>query len=368
MHLLRELQDTHPHDFRNYLRMSEEYFLYIVSKVKPYIARKDTVMRPAVPVEERVAVTLRFLATGRSLTDIQYSSAISRSLLSSLIPETCVAIINSLRDYMPYPGNSQDWAKIGDDFNHIWQFPNCGGAIDGKHIRITQPHNSGSFFYNYKGYYSLILMALVNAHYEFITVDVGINGRVSDGGVFERTVFGQRLKNNQIPFPSNIENINNLNFVILADEAFPLHKNMLNPYPLANLNQTRRIFNYRLSRARLVVENAFGIMASRFRIFYSPINMKLSSIDSVVLACCILHNFLRKKDATSYMPSGYADADVTNSGDITLGTWRDDAVNLASLSVPSHFGRRRLEAMENRDLYCTYFNTTGAVNWQADRI
>ncbi|XP_077148278.1 uncharacterized protein LOC143808983 [Ranitomeya variabilis] len=176
MRLIRELRENNPHDFRNYLRMSEASFKILLAAITPLIRRQDTVLRAAISVEERLAVTLRFLATGGSLQDLHYSSAISRPLLSVLIPETCEAIVHGLRHYMEFPRTPDEWRKIAIGFEQQWQFPNCGGALDGKHVRITQPPNTGSFFFNYKGYFSVILMALVNANYEFINVDVGMNG------------------------------------------------------------------------------------------------------------------------------------------------------------------------------------------------
>lgn len=70
---------------------------------------------------------------------------------------------------------------------------NAEDAIDGKHIHIVQPPNSGAQYYNYKGYYSIVLMAIVNSNYEFIYVNVGKYGRLSDGGIIECTEFYRRL-------------------------------------------------------------------------------------------------------------------------------------------------------------------------------
>ncbi|XP_069582421.1 uncharacterized protein [Ranitomeya imitator] len=363
MGLIRELRDNNPQDFRNYLRMSEESFKIILSAVTPLIQRCDTPMRAAVPVEERLAVTLRFLATGRSLQDLQFSAAVSRPFLSVVIPETCEAIVQSLRHYMEFPKTADDWKRIGSDFDELWQFPNCGGALDGKHVRITQPANSGSFFFNYKGYFSVILMALVNANYEFVDVDVGMNGRVSDGGVFEHTSFGESLRNNELLLPLNEDTKANLNFVFIADEAFPLHPHLLKPFAQRTLTPERRIFNYRLSRARRVVENAFGIMANRFRVFHTAINLKLPSIDIVVLACCVLHNFLRRHDTNSYSPPSFIDAVDARTGDIVPGEWRTQPENFTALQALGS-GRQADDARDCREKYCQYFNGSGAVPWQ----
>lgn len=161
-----------------------------------------------------------------------------------------------------FPTAKDEWKKIGKGFEDRWQFVNCGGAIDGKHIRIVPPPNSGAYFYNYKNYYSIVLMALVNWNYEFIFIDVGKNGRISDGGIIEYTHFYERLNSKQLHLPENNENVNNLNFVFLGDEAFALKENLLKPYPQQDLDHDKRIFNYRLSRGRNVVENTFGILTS----------------------------------------------------------------------------------------------------------
>ncbi|XP_046684552.1 putative nuclease HARBI1 [Homalodisca vitripennis] len=85
--------------------------------------------------------------------------------------------------------------NIAVDFKKYWQVENCVGAIDGKHIAIRQPPKSGSYYYNYKGFHSIVLFAVVNANYEFIYVNCGTNGRVSDGGVLMETDFGELLEN-----------------------------------------------------------------------------------------------------------------------------------------------------------------------------
>lgn len=75
--------------------------------------------------------------------------------------------------YLQYSQEESQWIKIAKEFNAIWNFPNCIGAIDGRHCRIQAPPNSGSAFHNYKSFFSLILMAIIDARYRFIWVDIG---------------------------------------------------------------------------------------------------------------------------------------------------------------------------------------------------
>lgn len=99
--ILHELQSSEEHDFRNYLRMSVSTFYLLLSKVEPYIVKKDTVMRNSITAEARLEATLRFLASGSTYSELQYSTRISKQSLSRIIPETCRAIYEVLKaDYL----------------------------------------------------------------------------------------------------------------------------------------------------------------------------------------------------------------------------------------------------------------------------
>ena len=151
-------------------------------------------MRSPISAGERLSVTLRFLATGESFTSLQYQFRISASTLSLIIPEVCDAIFKVLQDdYMRCPTTSDEWLRIAKIFKDRWQLPHCLGAVDGKHIQILHPPHSGSEFFNYKGFYSIVLMAIVDADYKFIFADVGCQGRISDGGVLRNTDFWKAL-------------------------------------------------------------------------------------------------------------------------------------------------------------------------------
>ena len=165
-----------------------------------------------------------------------------------------------------------EWKAVADEFEECWNFPNCIGAIDGKHIVMKRPINSGLYYFNYKGTFSVILLAFVNADYKFIFIDVGCNGRISDGGVFRNSPLSKVLSENTLDIPNtrNVEPGRELPYVIVADDAFPLKNHIMKPYALRNLTIHQRIFNYHLCRARRIMENAFGILASRFRAFLTP--------------------------------------------------------------------------------------------------
>ncbi|VEN43487.1 unnamed protein product, partial [Callosobruchus maculatus] len=152
-----------------------------------------------------------------------------------------------------FPRTEEEWKTIAQTYEQKWNFPHCLGAVDGKHINIVPPPNSGSFYWNYKGRHSIVLMAIVNANYEFIMCGCGTNGRVSDGGVIENTLFYDKLMDGTLQLPSSCKTDDSnepLSYVFIGDEAFALRDNFLKPFSQKELNRERRIFNYRLSRAR----------------------------------------------------------------------------------------------------------------------
>ena len=198
---------------------------------------------------------------------LQYTFRVAVNTICTFVPEVCEAIIEAYcEEAMPFPRTQAQWKRIASDYERKWNSPHTIGAIDGKHIAIRCPNKGGSRFYNYKGFHSVVLMAVVDANYRFIYVDVGQEGRVSDGGVFRNTPLRRGLERNclSIPPPEPItEDGSPLPYFLVGDEAFPLKTWLMKPYPRRGLSHDERIYNYRLCRARRLVEKAFGIMVNR---------------------------------------------------------------------------------------------------------
>ena len=193
--------------------------------------------------------------------------------------------------------------QIAEKFEQIWQFPHCLGALDGKHIVIQSPINTGSDFFNYKGSFSIVLMALVDADYNFLYVDVGSRGRISDGGVWGSCSLRKSIDDGVLDIPQDEilpGRENPAPFYFVADDAFPLTRKIMKPYPGFHAKGSqKRGFNYRLSRARRVVENAFGILASVFRVLRKPMLLQPGTAKEVVMTTVCLHKFRRLQTAAS---------------------------------------------------------------------
>ncbi|XP_061717342.1 putative nuclease HARBI1 [Cydia pomonella] len=368
--LLKEIRIT-PKDYRNYLRMDEETYLLLLDLVTPRIMKQDTVMRSAISPHERLTATLRFLATGRSYEDLKFSTIISPQSLSSIIPETCEAIYSVLhKDYLKFPRSQEEWKRIAALFEQRWNFPHLLGAMDGKHVTINPPRGSGSTYFNYKKKHSMVLMAIVDAQYQFILCDFGTNGRISDGGVLQNTTFFQKLQENDLNIPAEeivTNSSKSLPYVFVADDAFPLRTDMMKPFRQAELDtREKKIYNYRVSRARRIVENCFGILATRFRIFHTDINVHPSRIESIVMACCALHNFLIKMLPNSYISPECFDREQTDIGHVTPG-YDTNHSTMEPLQQRNIGNTARTPKMIRQE-FMNYFNNEGQVPWQNNFI
>ena len=171
---------------------------------------------------------------------------------------------------LPSPSTPEEWKEVAKGFQKRWNFPNTIGAIDGKHIAIRCPPNSGSIYHNYKGFFSIVLLAVVDADYKFIYVDVGRNGSCSDAEIFLHSNLRDALEEDFAGLPKADplpRDDTPVPYALVGDDAFPLRSWLMKPYPFRGMSRQKRIFNYRLSRARRVVENAFGVMAARYKCF-----------------------------------------------------------------------------------------------------
>ena len=84
--------------------------------------------------------------------------------ISRFASEVCQVIMASfMEEYMFLPDSKEKWLSVAREFEEKWQFPNCVGTIDGKHVPLINSFNSGSTYVNYKRFFSIVLLALVGA-------------------------------------------------------------------------------------------------------------------------------------------------------------------------------------------------------------
>ena len=366
-HLIQEMKFYDHEFFFKQFRMSPSRFEELYQLVAPVITKCSIRKDPICP-GERLCITLRYLVTGDSYVTIASSYRVGVTTVGRIIKETCTVIWQKLleKEYIQAPNTKEEWLEISKGFEKEWNFPNCVGAIDGKHIMLQAPARSGSSYFNYKKMHSMVLMGVCNHKYEFTLVDIRDSGRESDGSVFAASNIGHALNNNwlNLPDPTSLPNSSVVSpYVLVGDEAFPLKHNLIKPYARATLNEAKRICNYRISRARRVIENCFGILASRFRIFRRPVIASPESAKVFTKAAVALHNFLVRDD--DYCTS---DQTVSNS---RKGQWNIENSEYTAMTAIQRISSNNYmtDAKEIRDNFCTYFNSPeGAVSWQWELI
>ena len=307
--------------------MSPAHFDHLLSLVSPLISKRVTNFQQPISAGERLAVTLRFFASGESQQSLSFAYRMGKSTVSNILKETCDAIYQVLSPtYLRPPASHEDWLAISKEFEEQWNLPHVIGALDGKHIRIQCPQETGTLFHNYKGFFSIVLLALCDANYCFTLIDIGQYGSNNDSGVLANSEIGKRFDAGtaKLPPSASLEgcSYDPLPYFIVGDEIFPLKTLLMRPYPGKMIKEEQSAYNYRHSRAKQVIENTFGILVSCWRLFNMSIIAKVENIQTYVKAAIVLHNYLRQTENSIYCPAGFVDSE-NSSGQIKPGQWRE---------------------------------------------
>lgn len=204
----------------------------------------------------------------------------------------------------------------------MWNYHNCGGALDGKHVAIKKPKNAGSLYYNYKNFHSIVLMAVAHSRYKFLYVDVGAEGGAGDRGTWAKCSLHDAIEQNRVGFPEDSTLPNDdtpIPFYIVADDAFALKTWLIKPYSHQSQVHNEKIYSYRLSRARRVVENAFGILQMRLRIFITTIQLEPSIVKLLTMCGYVLHNLI-----FNHYPFASSDFGREDAHNMIPGAWRQE--------------------------------------------
>ncbi|XP_033100382.1 protein ANTAGONIST OF LIKE HETEROCHROMATIN PROTEIN 1-like [Anneissia japonica] len=271
-------------------RMSQPVFNILCDILRPRLQRDAL---NGFSVEKVVALALYRLSTPSDLRTIANLFGVGRSTVCELVQEVCVAMIDvMMQQYIVWPTGNRLRRTI-QAFEEKHGFPQCAGAVDGTHIPIIGPAKNPADYHNRKGWYSMILQAVVDNKLRFTDINVGFPGRVHDARVLRNSTLYEKGQNGDL-FPAWYKEINGtpMPIVILGDPAYPLLPWLMKGFSEgANFGQQERTFNYRLSRARMVVERAFGQLKGRWRILMRRNDSALKAIPQMVTSCCILHNF-----------------------------------------------------------------------------
>lgn len=310
--------------FKKNFRMSTESFDHIFRLIEGHLTDKKNNRPDKIPPRQKLAMVLETLASGTLQRQVAHHYRVSKQHFGYIINDVCDAICLVMKEEIKTP-TEEEYIQIANTFHAKWNFPNFLGAVDGSHIPIRRPPGSASIFFNHKGTFSIILVAAADANYRFCFINVGAYGSESDGSAFITSKLGRAIMNDVIAVPDGAT-INNVRvpFFFVADRSFPLCKRIMKPYVPARreiLTPAQNIFNYRLSRARRTIENAFGILKSRWMCLARKMYCGPDKAQKIITTCCLLHNFLLSTARHNYCPPSYADR-IGRDGRVIEGAWR----------------------------------------------
>lgn len=235
------------------------------------------------------------IALWRLATNIEYRSlgllfGIGKSKAFHISLDFVQAVIRTLTPvYVIIP--KENFQSIVDGLRNIWNFPQCGGAIDGTHIPIIVPLEYHKDYFNRKGWHSVVTQAIVDHEYKFLDISVGYPGSNHDAFIMTKSGIYRKGMSGTL-FPNTTENINGVDIPIflIGDPAYPLLPWLMKGFPRTNISNDHEVFNNRLSITRMVVENAWGRLKARWRCLLKRNDSKLENIIDIICCCCTLHN------------------------------------------------------------------------------
>lgn len=290
------LDEFQPNDWLENFRMSKETFFHVCNKLKPMVSRRNTHLRPALPLEKRVAVAFWRLATNVEYRTISHLFGIGRSTVCKCVREVCHAIVTLLKPlYLSLPSND-GFEMTAQRFVRKWNFPQCVGVIDSCHIPISAPPQYHRDFLNGKGWHSVVLQGVVDDTGKFWDVCTGSSGSSLDAKILRNSDLWTTATERRL-FPDCSKNIigTPVNYLLIGSSSYPLQEWLLKPYSeMEALTPHQLVFNYTLSQAHAIIDDTFGRLKARWQCLLKRNDCSLELIPTMITACCILHNVCEK--------------------------------------------------------------------------
>ncbi|KAJ1400689.1 Harbinger transposase-derived nuclease domain [Sesbania bispinosa] len=279
-------------EFKRAFRMSKATFEMICRELDSAVTKKNTMLRDAIPVRQRVAVCIWRLATGDPLRLVSKQFGLGISTCHKLVLEVCSAIKTVLMPkFLRWPDES-NMRKVKDEFESLSGIPNVGGSIYTTHIPIIAPKsNVGSYFNkrhtqrNQKTSYSITVQGVVDPKGVFTDVCIGWPGSLTDDQVLEKSALYQRASRGSLK-----------DVWVVGNSGHPLMDGILVPYTHQNLTWTQHAFNEKVGDIQKLSKDAFARLKGRWSCLQKRSDVKLEDLPVVLGACCVLHNICEMRN------------------------------------------------------------------------
>ena len=287
--------------FKKTFRISKNTLKFILSRIRNDLERQTINEDPITP-ECRLAICIYRLGRGDYYYTIAEMAELGALTVHEFVTQVCRLIVEHLWEecvMKRMPCTEQEFKQKMKEMNDKWQFPFCWAAIDGCHIPIKCPSGGAASckeYHNFKNFYSVVLMAMVESRYRFIWGSCGFPGNSHDAIIFQSTALWENLKGDDF-IPDIGHKVADITIrpLVTGDPAFPFQPWLLKPYTNAILTEKQTYFNYRLSRARMVTEGAYGQVKGRWRVLLRKNESEPFQVKKTTLACMVLHNICNEK-------------------------------------------------------------------------
>ena len=294
------------HLWQEHFRMTRQTFEYICCLVGPDLVRQDTNMRKSIPVRKRVAIALWRLATGETCRSTGLTFGQGRSTALTMRDQFCAALLPRANEFIKFPRTEAETRRAMEGFAVLSDFPQIVGAIDGSHIPIKRPVEYPNDYYNRKSFHSLVLQGIADADGRFIHVSTGYAGSIHDARVLRLSFLPRKVDDGEI-LQSPVRRIarQNVKPLLVGDPAYKLTTWCMKPYPetaTITQSQIQIDFNKSLSSARIVIEQAFGLLKGRWRCLLTKLDESVDKVPETITVCCILHNICSSLTPQKFAP------------------------------------------------------------------
>ncbi|KAJ8750655.1 hypothetical protein K2173_015836 [Erythroxylum novogranatense] len=279
-------------EFRKEFRMSKATFELICEELDSAVTKKNTMLRDAIPVRQRVAVCIWRLATGHPLRLVSKRFGLGISTCHKLVLEVCSAIRTVLMPkFLQWP-DDEKLKLVKSEFQSLSGIPDVGGSMYTTHVPIIAPKiNVASYFNkrhterNQKTSYSITVQGVVDPRGVFTDVCIGWPGSMLDDQVLEQSALFQRANRGLLK-----------DVWIVGNPSFPLMDWLLVPYTHQNLTWAQHAFNEQIGKIQGVAKEAFMRMKGRWGCLQKRAEVKLQELPAVLGACCVLHNICETRN------------------------------------------------------------------------
>ncbi len=288
-------------EFKRHFRLTRSTFEWLCCEIIPLLRREITgSSMVGLAWEQKIGATLWFLATGECFRSIGDRFGMGESTFSYALRDVVnILITKFLSEKIVFPSTELEINEITNGFRRIGRIPNVIGAIDGSHIPIKAPHLFPVDYFNRKGFYSIVLQALVDHKKKFLDICVGWPGSTHDSRVLTNSNLYNKF-NNQNNLVTTYFN----NKYILGDGGYPNLGWLIVPYKNIGrgLIQEQTYFNLKHSQTRIKIEQAFGLLKGRWRCLLHNLEVSFEIVSHIITACCILHNICEERH--DFLPPG----------------------------------------------------------------